>query len=258
MPRGTHLLEEDRGLIRGLAEGGKNITYIAARVNRHRNTIANFLKNPETYGQNKRSGRPTDIDMRCKRQIRRLAVEDNKSCTEIKRQLQLDISSRRINQILKGNDFVKYASCDAIPRLLNRHITARLAFGEKYKFWSDEFKKGKSTICDWYSNFKRGHTSTEDSKRLGRPKEVIIPEIIRQVKEKRVGDSKSCLDMFNRNPSEFLRRYITMDETWIHHYIPESNRSSAEWREAGESRSKRVKVDGLVRFLPVYFGMDMV
>ncbi|KAM8719004.1 hypothetical protein ACLKA7_011669 [Drosophila subpalustris] len=32
-----------------------------------------------------------------------------------------------------------------------------------------------------------------------------------------------------------------MDETWIHHYIPESNRSSAEWREAGESRSKREK-----------------
>ncbi|KAL7724469.1 hypothetical protein ACLKA6_004013, partial [Drosophila palustris] len=152
---------------------------------------------------------------------------------------------------------------------------------------------GKSTICDWYSNFKRGRTSTEDSKRSGRPKEVIIPEIIRQVRqivltdrrvkvreiaetvgistgsavsilhdhlhmkklnvkwvshfldieqrEKRVADSKSCLDMFNRNPSEFLRRYITMDETWIHHYIPESNRSSAEWREAGESRSKRVK-----------------
>ncbi|KAM8716277.1 hypothetical protein ACLKA7_003201 [Drosophila subpalustris] len=153
--------------------------------------------------------------------------------------------------------------------------------------------KGKSTICDWYSNFKRGRTSTEDSKRSERPKEVIIPEIIRQVRqivltdrrvkvreiaetvgistgsavsilhdhlhmkklnvkwvphfldieqrEKLVADSKSCLDMFNRNPSEFLRRYITMDETWIHHYIPESNRSSAEWREAGESRSKRVK-----------------
>ncbi|KAM8718710.1 hypothetical protein ACLKA7_001427 [Drosophila subpalustris] len=32
-----------------------------------------------------------------------------------------------------------------------------------------------------------------------------------------------------------------MNETWIHHYIPESNRSSAEWREAGESSSKRVK-----------------
>ncbi|KAL7743516.1 hypothetical protein ACLKA6_018651 [Drosophila palustris] len=156
-----------------------------------------------------------------------------------------------------------------------------------------EIMESKSTISDWYSNIKRGRTSTEDSKRSGRPKEVIIPESIRQVhqivltdrrvkvreiaetvgistgsavsilhdhlhmkklnvkwvphfldieqREKRVADSKSCLDMFNRNPSEFLRRYITMDETWIHHYIPESNRSSAEWREAGESRSKRVK-----------------
>ncbi|KAL7725170.1 hypothetical protein ACLKA6_017326 [Drosophila palustris] len=32
-----------------------------------------------------------------------------------------------------------------------------------------------------------------------------------------------------------------MDETWIHHYVPESNRLSAEWRDSGESRSKRVK-----------------
>ncbi|KAL7731797.1 hypothetical protein ACLKA6_016730 [Drosophila palustris] len=165
------------------------------------------------------------------------------------------------------------------------------------KTWLDKHygvsAPGKSTICNWYSNFKRGRTSTEESKRSGRPKEVIIPEIIRQVRqivltdrrvkvreiaetvgistgsavsilhdhlhmkklnvkwvphfldieqrEKRVADSKSCLDMFNRNPSEFLRRYITMDETWIHHYITESNRLPAEWREAGESRSKRVK-----------------
>ncbi|KAM8711977.1 hypothetical protein ACLKA7_012485 [Drosophila subpalustris] len=40
-----------------------------------------------------------------------------------------------------------------------------------------------------------------------------------------------------------------MDETWIHHYIPESNRSSVEWREAGESRSKRVKASRWVVFM---------
>lgn len=152
---------------------------------------------------------------------------------------------------------------------------------------------GKSTICDWYADFKRGRTSTVDAQRPGRPKEVVIPEIIRQVrqivlvdrkvkvreiaeavgissgsvftilhehlhmkklnvkwvphflnidqKEQRIVDSKAGLDMFNRNPKEFLRRYITMDETWIHHYTPESNRSSAEWAAAGESRSKKVK-----------------
>lgn len=27
--------------------------------------------------------------------------------------------------------------------------------------------------------------------------------------------------MFNRNPKEFLRRFVTVDETWIHYCTPE-------------------------------------
>ena len=30
-----------------------------------------------------------------------------------------------------------------------------------------------------------------------------------------------------------------MDETWIHHYTPETKRSSAEWTATGENRPKR-------------------
>jgi len=133
MPSGLHLSEEDRGMIKGLAESGQTISYIAARLYRHRNTISNFLKNPESYGKIKRSGRPTEIDERCKRQIRLLAVQDNKSCMEIKGQLNLDVSKRRINQILNQNKMVKYGSRDAVPRLLKRHIAARLQFAEQYK-----------------------------------------------------------------------------------------------------------------------------
>ena len=33
-----------------------------------------------------------------------------------------------------------------------------------------------------------------------------------------------------------------MDELWIHHFPPESNRQSAEWTVAGESCSKRPKM----------------
>ena len=32
-----------------------------------------------------------------------------------------------------------------------------------------------------------------------------------------------------------------MDETWIHHYTPETKRSSTEWTAAGEGRPKRPK-----------------
>ena len=40
---------------------------------------------------------------------------------------------------------------------------------------------------------------------------------------------------------EFLCKYVTMDETWIHHFTVESNRQSAEWTAAGESYPKQPK-----------------
>ena len=73
-----------------------------------------------------------------------------------------------------------------------------------------------------------------------------VPRLLTpEQKQQRIDESKSCLDMFTRNKSEFLRRYITMDETWIHHFTPESNRQSAEWHAAGESRPKRPKTQQL-------------
>lgn len=60
-------------------------------------------------------------------------------------------------------------------------------------------------------------------------------------KDQRVRLSTANLALFNRNKKDFLRRFVTMDETWIHHYTPESNRQSAEWLLPGESRPKRPK-----------------
>jgi hypothetical protein len=34
--------------------------------------------------------------------------------------------------------------------------------------------------------------------------------------------SEQCLERFNKNKIDFVHRFITMDETWIHHYTPES------------------------------------
>ena len=86
----------------------------------------------------------------------------------------------------------------------------------------------KTTICRWYAEFKR------------------------------VVDSERCLELFRRNKPNFLHRYVTMDETWIHHYTPESKRSSADWTAVDEKRPKRPKTQmwaGKVR--PQYFGMLM-
>ena len=36
-------------------------------------------------------------------------------------------------------------------------------------------------------------------------------------KQQRVEDSERFLELFNRGKKDFLRRYVTMNETWIHH-----------------------------------------
>ncbi|KAF7277944.1 hypothetical protein GWI33_009060 [Rhynchophorus ferrugineus] len=60
-------------------------------------------------------------------------------------------------------------------------------------------------------------------------------------KQRRVDDSEQCLKMIKRNKPEFFHRYLTMDETWLHYFIPESNRQSSEWTTHDEPTLKRGK-----------------
>ena len=57
-------------------------------------------------------------------------------------------------------------------------------------------------------------------------------------KHTRMKISEQCLEHFNRNKTDFVRRFITMDEAWIHHYTPESKQQSEQWTEAGCSAPK--------------------
>lgn len=54
--------------------------------------------------------------------------------------------------------------------------------------------------------------------------------------------SQACLERFNQNELDFKRRFITVDETWIHHFTPEQKQQSKQWIEAGKSAPKKAKV----------------
>jgi hypothetical protein len=51
-------------------------------------------------------------------------------------------------------------------------------------------------------------------------------------KRTRMKISEQCLEHFNKNKTDFTHRLITMDETWIQHYTPESKQRSKQWTEA--------------------------
>ena len=57
----------------------------------------------------------------------------------------------------------------------------------------------------------------------------------------RVTTSEQNLAYFNRNPKEFLRRFVTIDEALIHHYTLKSFRRSKYWVKPGDNAPKRPK-----------------
>ena len=60
-------------------------------------------------------------------------------------------------------------------------------------------------------------------------------------KRTRMKISEQCLERFNKNKTDFVRRFIIMDETWIHHYTPESKQQWKQWKEAGCSAPKKTR-----------------
>ena len=63
-------------------------------------------------------------------------------------------------------------------------------------------------------------------------------------KRDRVTISKQCLEMFQRNPDEFLHRFITVDETWIHYFTPETKEQSKQftrWTSSEEGEDRKVR-----------------
>src|SRR5215475_2968533 len=52
---------------------------------------------------------------------------------------------------------------------------------------------------------------------------------------------EQCLEHFNKNKTDIVCRFITMDETWIHHYTPESKQQPKQCTEAGCSAPKKTR-----------------
>jgi len=63
--------------------------------------------------------------------------------------------------------------------------------------------------------------------------------------------------MFQRNPDEFLRRFITMDETWIHYFTPETKEQSKQRTSLDEPTPKKT-IKLARKMMATVFGMHAV
>ena len=73
-------------------------------------------------------------------------------------------------------------------------------------------------------------------------------------KRQRCQSSGQLLEFFRRDPNDFLSRFVTTDETWLHHYDPETKQQSMEWRHSGSHRPKKFRLQKSAgKFSPRFF-----
>jgi len=62
-----------------------------------------------------------------------------------------------------------------------------------------------------------------------------------EMKAERVRISRELLEHFEKEGEDFLKKIITGDETWVHHYDPENKRHSIEYYHKESPQPKKFK-----------------
>jgi len=58
----------------------------------------------------------------------------------------------------------------------------------------------------------------------------------------RCQSSEQLLEFFQPDPNDFLSRLVTMDETWLYRYDPETKQQSVEWQHSGSPHPKKFRM----------------
>ena len=75
-------------------------------------------------------------------------------------------------------------------------------------------------------------------------------------KRQRCQSSEQYLEFFRRDPNDFLSRLVSVDETWLYHYDPETKQQSMARRHSGSPAPKNSRCKNLLeKFSPRFFGI---
>lgn len=131
MPRGLPLSEIEKGRIQSYKSMGFSNRRIAKEIGRNPTVVDNFVNLGQFYGKTKRPGRKPTISKRMKNAIIEKCRKEHCTSSEIKADLNVPTTTRRIRQILQQSEKVKWLKRKKKPKLKPHHKQARLKFAKK-------------------------------------------------------------------------------------------------------------------------------
>jgi hypothetical protein len=99
------------------------------------------LKKGPAYGVKPPTKGRTKVSLRLKGQIRHEATRNRLSCSQIKKTLDVPVTTRHIARILNESPNIKWKKLKGKPKLTNIHKQNRLKFARKYMSWKTEWRK---------------------------------------------------------------------------------------------------------------------
>lgn len=140
MPRGLSLSEIEKGRIQSYKSMGFSNRRIAKEIGRNPTVVDNFVNLGQFYGKTKRPGRKPTISKRMKNAIIEKCRKEHCTSSEIKADLNVPTTTRRIRQILQQSEKVKWLKRKKKPKLKPHHKQARLKFAKKHMHWRSEWQ----------------------------------------------------------------------------------------------------------------------
>lgn len=131
MPRGCSLTDIEKGQILAYKDEKLPLREISRRIGRSLCVVQNYLHDPDNYGKTKRAGRKKKLSQRDITHITRLASHSSCSLNAIRQKSGVNVSKSTVYRVISSNENIVHSKMTQVPRLLPRHIAARLQFARQ-------------------------------------------------------------------------------------------------------------------------------
>lgn len=139
MPHGPALSKFEQGQIIAYRESGMSIREISRKISRSLGVVHRYSVNPIRYASKKRRGITKKLSDHAKRRLIRAASNSTASASRMKRTLELDVSVRRVQQIIQDAVHLKYRKMSPVPWMNQSHYQERMSWAINHVAWKREW-----------------------------------------------------------------------------------------------------------------------